>query len=88
VGEGPVANSLALAFFFLFFLFLFFGELVGTMTSDDKEWLDELESRAHSSAVSASWHWQYRPFCFLLLWVDCWGLLLGLVVGLCWFCGL
>jgi hypothetical protein len=42
---------LALAFFFFFF---FFGELVGTMTSHDKEWLDELESRALSSAVSAS----------------------------------
>jgi hypothetical protein len=49
-----VASLLALAFLFLFFLVFFSGELVGMMTSDDKDWLDELESRALSSAVSAS----------------------------------
>jgi hypothetical protein len=32
-----VARLLALAFFFLFFLLFFFGELVGMMTSDDKD---------------------------------------------------
>jgi hypothetical protein len=80
-----VARLLALAFFFLFF---FSGELVGTMTSDDEEWSDELDSRALSSAVSASRRWRYQVFCLLLQWVECWGLFLGLVVGLCWFCGL
>jgi hypothetical protein len=61
---------------------------VGMMTSDDKDWSDELESRALSSAVSASQRWQYQVFRFLLCCVDCWGLLLGLDVGLFWFCGL
>jgi fatty acid desaturase len=56
-GDRWVAILLALAFFFLFFSFFFFGELVRTITSDDKEWLDELESRALSSAFSASWRW-------------------------------
>jgi hypothetical protein len=79
VGEGRVASSLALAFFFLFFLFFFFGELVGTMNPDDKELLDELQYRALSSAVSASWCWQYQVFPFLLCWVDCWSLLLAFV---------
>ena len=82
------ASSLAWAFFFLLFVVFFFGEMVGMMTSEDKDWSDELESRALSSAVSASCRWQYEVFCFLFPWVDCWGLLLGLVVGLCWFCGL
>jgi hypothetical protein len=61
--------------------------LVGMMTSDDKDWLDELKSRALTSTVSESRRWKYQVFCFLLRWMDCWGLLLGLVVGLCWFCG-
>jgi hypothetical protein len=69
-----VASLLAWAFFFLFFLVFFFGELVGMMTSDDKDWLDDLESTDLSSAVSASQRWQYQVFCFLWRWVDCWGL--------------
>jgi uncharacterized membrane protein len=41
-GEGQVASFLALAFYLLLLFFFFFGELVWKMTSDDKEWLDDL----------------------------------------------